>query len=144
MFYFNVITRRFLEMLIPEILLSIIFSTIFHTQIFPSYLGIVAVVLIAELIGFFWLNTVMMRHCYMDMPNPSLYLILNLSANLIFGIINFVFYCCFNNKIFTWFFGVTKFFSLITNTSITFSVAMFHLILFLLIFAAPFALPPKE
>lgn len=140
MFYFNVITRRFSELFILEVLLSTIFAALFHFQILPSYLGAVALVLIIELTVFIGLNIIMMRHCYIDLANNFLYLILNFSANLIFGIVNLVFYCIFTPRIYTWFFGIFKITSLTANTGVMFSAAMLHLIMFILIFAAPFGI----
>lgn len=140
MFYFNVITRRFLELFILEVLLSAIFSALFHFQLLPSYLGIVTLVLIIELTVFIGLNTIMMRHCYIDLSNNFLYFILNFSANLIFGIVNLAFYFILNQKAYTWFFGIFKATSIIANTGIFFSAAVFHLIMLLMICAAPFGI----
>ncbi len=144
MFFAYIITRRFLELFGAEVLLSAAFSLLFITGFFPSYTWLVLLISGIEIIAYFVFNVHMLRRCYMAVEENLLYTGLNLVANLIFAAINCVFYLCFSNRIYTWFFGVFKILHYMEFTGIGFSFLILHIIMFLLIFASPFGLNAND
>ncbi len=137
--------RRFLELVIPECLLSAVFYAVFNFDILPSITWIVVAVVFLMLAIYFVMNAFMLRACYCGCENNADYLIVNFTANILFLLINIGLYIILSDANYTKLFSVFKAFRYL-NCGTLISAIIIHTMLILIIFAAPFGLErtPEE
>ncbi len=140
----KITARRFLELLLPEILLSAIFSTMFVTGWVSSYAWLVILVCTLFLAGYFALQFIILRRTYKAVRNHQVYAFVNLLANVCFFTVNILCYECMSNTLYTWFFALLKTVHYFSHTGIGFSTALVHLFAVMLIFMAPFGVNTLE
>ncbi len=139
MFYIAI--RRFLELLIPEVLLSMIFSALFFNGIFPSYQWLVMLVCGVMLVAYIIFCIFMLRVAYMGIDDIPVYVGMNLVANVCFIVVNLLLYTVLDNVTYTWLFAVFKVAHYMSaGIGIGTSMILIQLILLLMIFVAPFGL----
>ena len=141
MYLLSIIGTRLFELFTIEALASSILMLLFEFIITPY--KILVVILTVVFLGVFYLFQIfMLRGCYIGLGRQSLYIVSNIIVNFIFILINMFFYFYTNNVVYSWFFSAFKIFRYTFNVGIGFSAMVCQLALMMLIFAAPFGLPP--
>ncbi len=140
MFFYYTIKRRFLELLLTEALLSVVFNCLFRLNLLPSTKVNVCVAAFVLLAVFITLNIFMMRKCYKRISKDVIYFSINSIANGLFALVNLLVYFIFNRVAYTWAFSVFKSIHYAFNTGRAISALVIHLVLFLLIFASPYGI----
>ena len=133
----KIIVRRFLEMFITCVLISII-AVVFNIT---GLVATITSVFILDLLGalcWFVLNFYMLRNCYFELRDKKSFYVLNYLAYAIFGICTVVIYRCFSSSVYGWIFAITKFLKY-TNLGISTveATAVFHLLAGVMILLAP-------
>ncbi len=137
--------RRFLELTLPEVLLSVIFSVLFLSGFLPSHAWLVQSVVIILLMAYFVFHIFMLRAAYIGTDNIPVYVGMNLMANLCFIVLNILLYVLLDKTAYTWMFSVFKAVHYVqAGIGIATSMVMVQFLMLLLIFIAPFGLIPPS
>lgn len=133
----RIIIRRFLELLITSILLSVIAVVLNITWLYTTKISVFLLSFLGALIWFI-LNVFMLRHCYFDLRNKWAYYISNFIAYALFGLCTVIVYLYFSSAVYGWIFAITKFFRYTNlNISTVISVALFHVLGGLMVLLSP-------
>lgn len=135
--YKRVVIRRFFELLITNLLLSIFIITV-------NVVGILATKtelsfgLVTGTVVFLYINVRMLRNCYFDLDGKLEYYTSNAIAYLLFAVLNVLSYFFVADEIYTWFFALTKFI-VYTNYEISsfISLCLFHIVGIISILLSP-------
>ncbi len=137
--------RRFLELVLPEMLLSVIFSVLFQLGVLPSYGWLVQLTVGVLLAAYILFHISMLRVAYTGIGDIPVYVGMNLIANGCFAVTNILLYTLLDRVAFTWVFGIFKAAHYLpADIGIGTSIVIVQLVMLLLIFAAPFGLVPPD
>ncbi len=140
----QIILRRFLELLIPEIILSAIITFVSANDYITNAHTSVGAIMALSLALYLFCNFYLLRGCCEDLDIVEYY-IYNLVAYILFVGVNAAFYFGGNNSLYTWLFSITKTIFVLFQQMKTFtSIKIFHGLILALIFIAPYTTYKKH
>lgn len=140
----QIILRRFLELLIPEIVLSAIITFISANEYITNTHNSVGTIMALSLVLYLFYNFYLLRGCCEDLDIVEYYFY-NSAAYILFLVVNAAFYFVGNNSLYTWLFSITKTISVLFQQMKTFtSIKIFHGLVLVLIFIAPYTTYKKS
>jgi len=133
----KIVIRRFFELLITCAVVSVVITFLHVTDMLVTDNSLCAVLLIGVTV-FVFLNVRMLRLCYYEMKSNSIYLLVNISAYLLFAAICFIVHLFCSKECFTWIFAITKFARYSNfNLETLYSAVLFHIIGICMVMLAP-------
>lgn len=133
----RVIFRRFLELLVPMVIMSAVTTFLYVNTYIPSNRGSVGVVMLFVSILYMLYHIYLLTGCYEDIE-PLEYYFYNIVAYLLFLTVNLVVYAVCNNNTYTWVFSLTKTYSVLNEqVSTRGSVQWFHGVLVAIMLLIP-------
>ena len=140
----QIILRRFLELLIPEIVLSAIITFISANEYITNTHSSVGAIMLLSLALYLFYNFYLLRGCCEDLDIVEYY-VYNLISYILFVGVNAAFYLAGNNTLYTWLFSITKTISVVFQQMKTLtSIKIFHCLVLALIFIAPYTTYKKS
>ncbi len=136
----RVSARRFAEILITHIIISVIVAGIVvvfeRTKIASN--NVMLALLITSIIAYVIVTVAMSRRCFFDLIDRKKYYITNILAYVMFMIVNVALYFLLDSVPYTWLFAITKSFRYISPFIGTkLSILIFHTVMLGFIAAAP-------
>ena len=130
-----IVYRRLAEIFLPCIIFST-FITLFNVSgvVYKRYN--VIIMILAFVLIFTIYNFIKLRRCYFDMRNKKLFYMLNFISHGIFAAVNIILFAFVPNKVYAWFFAITKALTFL-NIDTIYSILFFHFVGLLCIVASP-------
>lgn len=137
----NSITRlsiqRFFELLLIEITLSVMAMLFNLSDLCETQAGLVISMSLCVII-YVIINVLLLRECFLYLESRNAYYKSNLIAYIAFVAVSMFTYIFGGNAVYTWLFSITKFIAYSAQNFTSFaSLVVFHFIMLLTIFAAP-------
>ncbi len=137
-FILRSILRRLCELLFSCLALSLLLALLCLTGILPDASVKMFAGVYISVIAFLCINIRMLRDCHYEIRDNRVYLAVNLSANVVFALLNLIAYKLLPQYIYTFIFAITKF-AKFTPFPINsgYSAVIFHIVMAILILLAP-------
>lgn len=140
----QIILRRFLEFLIPEVILSAIVTFISANEYISNTPSSVGTIMILFLALYLLYSSYLLKCCCEEIDTIEYYFF-NIIAYILFVGVTAVFYLSGNNNLYTWLFSITKTGSVIVQYMKTVtSIKIFHCLILVLIFIVPYTTYKKH
>lgn len=134
----RIIIRRFWELLLPMIFMSAITTFLYVNTLVPTNRTVSGIIMLFMSVLYLMYNGYLLQGCFDDMYQAMDYYFYNITAYLLFAMVNALLYFYADTNTYTWLFALTKTFSvLFENVSTLLSVGIFNGVIILLIIAAP-------
>lgn len=134
------ILQRIIDLFLTCVSISAVIALLCIMGIIPDGSRDLTIGLLIGTALFLLINARMLRRCYFEMRDITLYYVVNYCAYVIFGAFNLCTYKLFSSAVYAWLFAVTKFARYIGfNISSPLSATIFHIIMVILIFSIPFS-----
>ena len=141
----QIILRRFSELLIPQIVLSVIITFVSANEYITNTHSSVGTIMTLFLVLYLFYNLYLLRGCAEDLDIVEYY-VYNSAAYVLFAGVNVAFfYFAGSNNLYTWLFSITKTISILFQQMKTVtSIKIFHGLIIALIFIAPYTTYKKS
>ena len=137
-FVYGLITRRFTETGLICILISLALTGLFVQEVAADTMESCFVNLSLGAFLYWILNVFMLRRCYFDLKDKSLYYLVNYASYAAFIFFGICIYYIGNKEVYAWLFSITKFARYSGYGISTFTSAMiFHTIMLITIYLSP-------
>ena len=133
----RVTVRRFVELFVITVVLSVILTFLNVGHILADK-RLLSVGMLCAIALFAFVNFKMLRKCYFDLADNSMYFKSNILAYLLFAGVGYLIYFTCPGAVYTWLFAVEKFARYASGElAVPYSAALFHCVGLAIIFAAP-------